>query len=44
MEDAPFIVVSWVLSFGSVALFAKWTLSNARRHGGHLADEELPWR
>lgn len=44
MDDPAFIIVSWVLSFGAVAVFARWTLRSARRHGAHLSDEELPWR
>lgn len=43
MEHASFILLSWALSLGGTALYARWVV----RRGSHLAeratDEEKPW-
>jgi len=44
MDDPSFIIASWVLTFGVIGLYARWTLRSARRHGSGATDEELPWR
>lgn len=43
MDDLGFIVVSYVVTFGAVALYIVSLVRGARRSGRHIAREERPW-
>jgi len=43
MEDLGFIAASYVLTLGSIAALARWTLRRGRRLARTLRREELPW-
>ena len=43
MKDVGFIVASYVVTFGSVALFAVGSLRRARRMGREVPPEKRPW-
>ena len=43
MEDAGFIVGSYVITFGGIAVYAIAMLRRARRLAAQVPDEEKPW-
>ena len=43
MDDLGFILGSYLLTFGSIALLARWTLRRGRRMVRPIPREELPW-
>ena len=43
MEDAGFIIGSYVVTFGAVALYAVYVLRRARRVTSRLPDDAKPW-
>jgi hypothetical protein len=43
MEDAGFIIGSYVLTFGAIAAYAWRVLRRARRVTSRLPDEAKPW-
>jgi hypothetical protein len=43
MEDAGFIIGSYVLTFGAIAVYAWRVLRRARRVTSRLPDEAKPW-
>jgi hypothetical protein len=43
MEDAGFIIGSYVVAFGAIAVYAWRMLTRARRVGAHLPDDARPW-
>jgi heme exporter protein CcmD len=43
MEDAGFIIGSYVVTFGAVGVYAVWVLRRARRVTSRLPDEAKPW-
>jgi hypothetical protein len=43
MEDAGFIVGSYVVTFGAVAAYALYILRRARRTPSRLPDDAKPW-
>jgi heme exporter protein CcmD len=44
MEDAGFIIGSYVVTFGAIAAYATWVLRRARRITAELPDEAKPWK
>ena len=43
MEDAGFIIGSYVVTFGAVAVYAISVLRRARRTTSRLPDDAKPW-
>ena len=43
MEDAGFIIGSYVVTFGAIAVYALAVLRRARRTTSQLPDEAKPW-
>jgi hypothetical protein len=43
MEDAGFIIGSYVLTFGAIAVYAWRVLTRARRSTAELPDDAKPW-
>lgn len=43
MEDAGFVITSYVLTFGGMGLFAAWILRRGRSLSSQLPDEDKPW-
>jgi hypothetical protein len=43
MEDAGFIIGSYVITFGAIAIYAFAVLRRARRTTSQLPDEAKPW-
>ena len=43
MEDAGFVIASYVLTFGGMALFAVWIARRGRTLADRLPDEDKPW-
>jgi hypothetical protein len=43
MEDAGFIIASYAITLGAIALYAWRTLTHARRLARRLPDEHKPW-
>ena len=43
MDDAGFIVGSYVVTFGAVGAYAVWVLRKARRTTSRLPDDAKPW-
>lgn len=43
MEDAGFVIASYVLTFGGMALFAAWIVRRGRSLAARLPDEDKPW-
>ena len=43
MEDAGFIVGSYLITFGAVAAYALYVLRRARRTTSRLPDDAKPW-
>jgi hypothetical protein len=43
MEDAGFIVGSYVLTFGAIGAYALYVLRRARRATSQLPDDAKPW-
>jgi heme exporter protein CcmD len=43
MEDAGFIIGSYVVTFGAIAVYAGWVLRRSRRVTSRLSDEAKPW-
>jgi heme exporter protein CcmD len=43
MEDAGFVIGSYVATFGAVAAYAVYVLRRARRVTRRLPDEAKPW-
>lgn len=43
MDDAGYIIASYVLTLGGIAALVRWTLRRGRRLGASMRREELPW-
>jgi heme exporter protein CcmD len=43
VEDAGFIIGSYVITFGAIAIYALAVLRRARRTTAQLPDEAKPW-
>jgi heme exporter protein CcmD len=43
VEDAGFIIGSYVITFGAIAIYALAVLRRARRTTSQLPDEAKPW-
>jgi heme exporter protein CcmD len=43
MEDAGYIIGSYVITFGAIAIYALAVLRRARRTTSQLPDEAKPW-
>ena len=43
MQNAPFIIGSYAITFGGVGAYVWRMLARARRTAGRIPDEELPW-
>ncbi len=43
MEHASFIIGSWVLTFVSVALYARWMIKRGRELSRQHNHQDLPW-
>jgi heme exporter protein CcmD len=43
MEDAGFVIGSYVVTFGAIAAYAGYVLRRARRVTKGLPDEAKPW-
>ena len=43
MEDAGFIIGSYAITFGAIAIYALAVLRRARRTTSQLPDEAKPW-
>jgi len=43
MEDAGFIVSSYVVTFGGVVLYAWYVLRRGKKATDHLPDDSKPW-
>ena len=43
MEHAPFIIASYVLTFGSIAAYAAWVVRRGRAMARRATREEMPW-
>ena len=43
MEDAGFIIGSYVVTFGAIAVYALAVLRRARRTTAKLPDDAKPW-
>ena len=43
MEDAGFIIGSYVVTFGAIALYAWRVILRARRVTAQVSDEVKPW-
>ena len=43
MEDAGFIIGSYVVTFGAIGAYALYVLRRARRTTSQLPDEAKPW-
>ena len=43
MEDAGFIIGSYVVTFGAIGAYAWYVLRRARRTTSQLPDEAKPW-
>lgn len=43
MEDAGFIIGSYVITFGAIGVYAWSVLRRARRTTSQLPDEAKPW-
>lgn len=43
MLNAKFVIGSYVVTFGGIALYTWRMLARARRTAKRVADEDLPW-
>ena len=43
MDDAGFIIGSWVLTAVSIGAYALWVVRRGRRLTRHVDRSELPW-
>jgi hypothetical protein len=43
VDDIGFIAASWVLTLGSIAALAVFTLRRAKRLAARVPDSEKPW-
>ncbi len=43
MDDAGFIIGSWVITAVSVAAYAVWVMRRGRKLAEHATDEDMPW-
>jgi hypothetical protein len=43
VKDAGFIFASYVVTFGSIAVFSAAVVRRARRLSRHIPPEERPW-
>lgn len=43
VDHASFIIGSWVLTFVSVALYARWIVKKGRELSRHHNQQDLPW-
>ena len=43
MEDASFIIGSWVLTFIAVGAYAAFVIRRGRDLSRHATSEEMPW-
>jgi hypothetical protein len=43
MEDASFIIGSWVLTFIAVGTYAAFVIRRGRELSRHATSEEMPW-
>lgn len=43
MDDLGFIVFSYVLTLGGMAVYAGWVVRRGRRLAARLPEEDRPW-
>lgn len=43
MDDATFIIASYVLTAFSLGAYAVWIMRTSRRLDAHATDEDKPW-
>lgn len=43
MKHASFVIGSWVLTFGSVGMYAWWIIRRGRDLAKSVKKEDLPW-
>ena len=43
MEDAGFILGSWIITVMSVAAYAVWVIRRGRTLSEHATSEDMPW-
>ncbi len=43
MEDAGFIIGSWVLTAAAVISYAVWMIRRGKKLAEHATREEMPW-
>lgn len=43
MDDIGFILTCYVVSFGAVAVLARWMLRRGRELAAQIPDEDKPW-
>lgn len=42
-EQAPYVVVSYVVTLGAIAVYAWRMLAKARKSAAQVRDEDRPW-
>ena len=43
MDDAGFIIGSWVITAGSVIVYAIWIIRRGKQLAENATHEEMPW-
>lgn len=43
MEDAGFILGSWIITAVGVATYAVWVIRRGRKLAEHATTEDMPW-
>lgn len=43
MDDAGFILLSWVLSLAATGVYAWWVVRRGKSLARHATREEMPW-
>ncbi len=44
MLNAPYVIGSYVVTFGGIALYTLGLFAKARKAARQVPDEELPWK
>ena len=44
MDDSGFILASWIITLGSIAVLATVTLRRAKQLAQRVPDQHKPWR
>jgi hypothetical protein len=43
MDDAGFVLGSWIITVVSVAAYAVWVVRRGRKLAEHATSEDMPW-